>query len=304
MIKIMSGDEVCTRFGIFEEQYRHEEQRDVAINSICRKLEEECPPDHQPILVVDELPPNTNGWQALSGDWSGLRPGRVGLVLSLMPKADEVTTSPENLDIVAPPDMPVVTLNRVYRYTHSILNLLTFLMKNSKGEIHSPLSFCLDEVTYGNEAYGELPEVILLPEEVNLNLSSAEDLLAKNKELLLSVLEENTTEDENTTILVDTCVVEEEIEGCMEWLDREIVKKDHPSIRVTTADEFRGLESGVLIWIADRVPTWEYFDSFSRVCGHLVILYKARCTDDELGKLLKKAVENGLAKQRDVSCLA
>ena len=81
------------------------------------------------------------------------------------------------------------------------------------------------------------------------------------------------------------------------------MKKKHPSIRVTTADEFRGLESGVLIWIADRVPTWEYFDSFSRVCGHLVILYKARGTDDELGKLLKKAVENRLAKQRDVSCL-
>ena len=117
------------------------------------------------------------------------------------------------------------------------------------------------------------------------------------------MLDENTTGDENTTILVDTCVVGEEIEGCMEWLDREIVKKNHPSIGVTTADEFRGLESGVLIWIADRVPTWEYFDSFSRVCGHLVILYKARCMDDELGKLLKKAVGNGLAKQRDASCL-
>ena len=298
-IKIMSGDEVCKKFGIFGEQYRHEEQRDVVINAICRKLEEECPPDHQPILLVDELPPNTNGWQALSGDWSGLRPGRVGLVLSLMPKADEVTTTSENLAIVAPPDMPVVTLNRVYRYTHSILNLLTFLMKNSKGEVHSPLSFSLDEVTYGNEVYGELPEVIFLPEEVNLNLSSAEDLLAKNKELLLSVLDENTTKDGNTTILVDTCVVEEEIEGCKEWLDREVVKKNHPSVRVTTADEFRGLESGVLIWIADRAPTWEYFDSFSRVCGHLVILYKARCMDDELQDLLKKAVENGLAKNRD-----
>ena len=110
-------------------------------------------------------------------------------MLSLMPKADEVTTSSENLDIVAPLDMPVFTLNRVYRYTHSILNLLTFLIKNSKGEIHTPLSFPLDEVTYGNEIYGELPEVILLPAEVNLNVSSAEDLLAKNKEVLLGLLE-------------------------------------------------------------------------------------------------------------------
>ena len=198
--------------------------------------------------------------------------------------------------------MSVVTLNRVYRYTHRIFDLLTFLMKNSTGEIHSPLSFALDEVTYGNEVYGDLPEVIILPEEVDLNLSSAEDLLAKNKEVLLSVLE-GFDDNKNTTILVDTCVVEEEIEGCMEWLDREVVKKNHPSIRVTTADEFRGLESGVLIWIADRVPTWEYFDSFSRVCGHLVILYKARGMDDQLQNLLKRAVEKGLAKQRDVSCL-
>ena len=300
-IKIMSGDEVCKKFGVFQEQYKHEEQRDVAINSICRKLEEECPPDHQPILLVDELPPNTNGWQADSGDWSGLRPGKVGLVLSLMPKADDVTTSAERLDITTPEDMPVVNLNRVYRYTHRILNILIFLMKNSTGEIHSPLSFPLDEVTFGNEIYGELPEVILLPGEVDLSLSSAEDLLAKNKEILFNVLEE--FDDENTTILVDTCVVEEEIEGCMEWLDREVVTKNHPNIRVTTAEEFRGLESGVLIWIADRIPTWEYFDSFSRVSGHLVILYKARCVEDELRDLLEKAVQSGFAKFRDVSSL-
>ena len=38
----------------------------------------------------------------------------------------------------------------------------------------------------GNEIYGELPEVILLPAEVNLNV---EDLLAKNKEVLLGLLE-------------------------------------------------------------------------------------------------------------------
>ena len=218
-----------------------------------------------------------------------------------MPKADDVTTSAERLDITTPEDMPVVNLNRVYRYTHRILNILIFLMKNSTGEIHSPLSFPLDEVTFGNEIYGELPEVILLPGEVDLSLSSAEDLLAKNKEILFNVLEE--FDDENTTILVDTCVVEEEIEGCMEWLDREVVTKNHPNIRVTTAEEFRGLESGVLIWIADRIPTWEYFDSFSRVSGHLVILYKARCVEDELRDLLEKAVQSGFAKFRDVSSL-
>ena len=202
-IKTMLGDEVCKRFGIFEEQYRHEEQREVAINSICRKLDEECPSDHQPILLVDELLPNTNGWQALSGDWSGLKPGRDGLVLSLMPKADEVTKSPDNLDVVAAPDMSVVTLSRVYRYTHRILDLFTFLMKNSTGEIHSPLSSSLDEVTYGNEVYGDLPEVILLPENVDLNLSSAEDLLAKKKEVLLSVLVDSIAVSVFIVILVE-----------------------------------------------------------------------------------------------------
>lgn len=146
--RFKARDEVCKKFDIFEKQYSHEEQRDVVINSICEKLEEECPPDHQPILLVDELPPNTDGWQALSGDWSGLRPGRVGLVLSLIPTADEVTTSPGNLNIIAPQDMPVISLNRVFRYTHSTLNFLAFFMKNSTREIHSPLSFSLDEVTY------------------------------------------------------------------------------------------------------------------------------------------------------------
>ena len=99
----------------------------------------------------------------------------------------------------------------------------------------------------GNEIYGELPEAILLPAEVNLNV---EDLLVKNKEVLLGVLEG--FDDENTTILMDTPVKGEEIESCMEWLDREVVKENHPSIRVTTAEEFRGLSSGGLIWIAGR----------------------------------------------------
>ena len=232
-VKVMSGDELCKKFGIFQEQYRHEKRRDAAINLICRKLEEECPSDHQPILLIDELPPNTDGWNALSGDWRGLESGKVGLVLSLMPKADERANSTGILDIIPPPDMPVITLNRAYRYTHRIFDFLKFLMKNSTSQIHSPLSFPLHEVTYGNEVYGELPEVLFLKEEVDLSLSSAEDLLAKNKEVLLGVLDRFELEDK-VTILVDTCVVEEELEGCKEWLEREIVRKGHHSVKVAT----------------------------------------------------------------------
>ena len=292
-IKIMSGDEVCKKFGVFQEQYKHEEQRDVVINTICRKLEEECPPDHQPFLLIDELPPNTKGSEAFSGDWRGLRPGKVGLVLSLMPKADQTTPSKYSIDIKSPPDMPVVTLTRVYRYTHSILNFFRFLMEDSTGDLHSPLCIPENGFSYGHEVSGQLPEVMLLPRTVRLNASSAEDLLEANKAALFKILE--TFGEKSVTVLVDTCVVEEEIRSCVGWLQKEVVGGRYPGIQVSTPELFRGLESGILVWIADRAPTWEYFDSLSRVTAHLVILYKPR-EEDEFERTLLRAVQQKKAK--------
>ena len=292
-VKIMSGDEVCKKFGVFQEQYKHEEQRDVVINTICRKLEEECPPDHQPFLLIDELPPNTKGSEAFSGDWRGLRPGKVGLVLSLMPKADQTTASKYSIDIKSPPGMPVVTLTRVYRYTHSILNFFRFLMEDSTGDLHSPLCIPENGFSYGHEVSGQLPEVMLLPRTVCLNASSAEDLLESNKTALFKILE--TFGEKSVTVLVDTCVVEEEIRSCVGWLQKEVVGGRYPGIQVSTPESFRGLESGILVWIADRAPTWEYFDSLSRVTAHLVILYKPR-EEDEFERTLLRAVQQNKAK--------
>ena len=94
---------------------------------------------------------------------------------------------------------------------------------------------------------------------------------------------------------MDTCVVEEEIRSCVGWLQKEVVGGRYPGIQVSTPESFRGLESGILVWIADRAPTWEYFDSLSRVTAHLVILYKPR-EEDEFERTLLRAVQQNKAK--------
>ena len=138
---------------------------------------------HDLFLLLDEVPCNSNSgrfssfYGRPSGDWSGLNPCGVHLMMALKPfgdrtngfftyLADLILSSNQSLKLCFPEDNGQLRLARIYRCTQNISKFYELVVKNSGNTFTNYDVFNINASSQsynsGHEIHGEPPEILFL----------------------------------------------------------------------------------------------------------------------------------------------
>ena len=256
-------------------------------------------------LLVDEIPFNSKGDESYlpSGDWTGLNPYGVHLMMALQPFQSrdylkKKQPSIETTEIVLPEDLLLhLGLRRVYRTTVSLSRLFDSLAKSltpeepqraaaiSHANVQRPSFF-----QPGHEILGEVPKALLIPRcGCSWSCSNPlEHLFQRHRSPIIKLLKGLHSQEEVTVIVeCDFKLLE-----CVAWLTDEVAQ-EQLTINVKTVDQCRGVEFPVLVTITTGGGYFDHvFDAWTRVTSTLVIIHMDNQDDTIYTPALKKALEH------------
>ena len=112
----------------------------------------------------------------------------------------------------------------------------------------------------GHEVRGEVPECLLLPTCTCTGYcDTPEQHLLEAHAATILALVRRLQETAGVTIMVETAV---EKEKCKAWIVKRVGQ-----VKVTTVEEFRGMEADTLLWIRDSGQLAFLLDACTRVTG-------------------------------------
>ena len=258
-------------------------------------------------LLVDEIPFNSNedGYSIIpSGDWTGLKPDGVHLMMALQPFKSRgdyghpSIPSIENIKIVLPGDLLHLELRRVYRTTVSLSRLFDSVAKSleepqgataiSHANVQRPSFF-----QPGHEILGEVPKALLIPrcECVMCCRNPLQHLFQAHRSLIIKLLKGLHSQkiQEEVTIIVEC---DNHLSECVDWLTKEVTQENLKRINVKTVDQCRGVEFPVLVTITTGGYYGHVFDAWTRVTSTLVIIHMDTVGNSFYTSALKKALED------------
>ena len=200
---------------------------------------------------------------------------------------DTISSRKADIDLRFPDGMEHLQLNRIYRCTQNITEFYEEIVKhtnrnsftdyygtgfNSSSISHSP----------GHEIYGNLPEVLLLP-QCNCHeycRNPTEHLFVAKKTKIIALLKRAQVNFNATkvTVIIDT---ERRKENCVDWLRKNLEEEGiAENFEVKTVEQCRGLEFPVLVTIGSSSvfgdSTTEIMDTWTRVTSALITIHMER----------------------------
>jgi len=272
-VRVMSREEICQQFRVQDDE-RH---RDVTLSRLCEKLraeQEQTGLSH--CLLVDELTPKTGDCTSAC-DWSGLDTWGIICILCIQPTSPswsptwKPTKNP--LALTLPPSLNLLILERVFRCTHKILNLLSHILQKMD-QLIKP-SFPLSHVP-GHEVTGDLPEVLLLPRcpctGPWCTIPQAHLLQATWASIMSLLIRVHREGVQVKDMLLMLSPGNQDAE-CLAWAKGEIAgNTDMRDLRVRSADLFRGSEAEVVIWCCRGEWCSSILDACSRATSRLLLI--------------------------------
>ena len=274
---------------------------------------------------MDEVPCNSDSgyikmfFGRSTGNWNNLKQFRTNLMMSLKPVEEGgnialfdgfiegILFNKKMIDLSFPNHLAVLKLDRIFRCTTNIAKFHeATVMSIKKSDFHFSPKINIKSTSYtsGHEIYGELPEILLLPQCIcfdncyipmtHLFLRNISQIISFIKRVLQKTL---TTE---LNIIVNTSPFTRE---CIIYLRGELERSNLSSkVIVKDIDKCRGLEYPVLMTITNdanrgaRTHGDSYvIDAWTRVTSSLFIIHM----EGKYGKLtrgLKNSIKNQVAK--------
>ena len=272
-------------------------------------------------LAIDEIPCNSDSdgfnflWRFPSGDWTGLDPKDVNLMIALKPTLDNTggalrrlallsQSKDRAIDIYFPARMMKIDLHRTYRTTQNIFPLFKTVLDVFHSQTNTESSALGNSDSCdprpGHGIIGELPEILILP---NCGCwfyctNPTEHLLEKYREGLVGCLRkiQPMMEEEMITVVISTY---RDTPSCVNWLTAELEKEGITGVQVKRLSQCRGVEYPVLVSISHGDAIGEegcvLLDAWTRVTSSLYIIHKEG-REDMFSKALQLALDQDKAR--------
>lgn len=316
-VKVFNRHEIFETLGVELDT----KKRLNSLNILCKVLAEKYKVTvTNPIfLLCDEMNPNPEASNLDNMDWRALDTSGLNLILSLKPLTSDFSpiSSSSPPQVLSPSNLPIIRLSRVLRCTQAISNLVQGIFKcipaTGDSNYNPKRNFSLKKVTPGHEIHGQVPELVALP-ICNIAVPNSgcmaspspsgwcdkpvEHLIKPNIVALENILTRLITRDniphQDITVLVQTY----DDTAALAWLVNHF---RHTQVQVKTLDQFRGMESPVLIFVSDRNGTIfsrdlaDALEGITRVTSRLIIVFKDTRGGHGLSDILIRMVKQGLA---------
>jgi hypothetical protein len=307
-LEVMDIDQACSRYNMsspawswlsfFVPWYRTTKVQ--FLNQLCEKIQHTHSEYSHHFLAVDEIPCNSDSdgfnflWRSPSGDWTGLKPNDVHLMMALKPTSDNtsgllkqmyayLSSKDQSITVQFPSEMEKLELSRTYRTTQNIFPVFrTVLHELHKHSFDGPSTLsnrvsCFP--TPGHEISGELPEILILPSCGCMFYCKKplSHLLTAHKNRIIQLVRRirSKLQEAEVTVIISS---HENLPECAKWLQRELTNEGLSGVQVKMLDQCRGVEYPVLVTITEGDTIGEegsvLLDIWTRVTSSLYIIHK------------------------------